>query len=151
MEDQQKTDIAQEAFIKGSVQNSNSNEQQSDNNHLIKILTEHTTMLDLIKQELRGEQLYQDESGERYYVQVDKPRFVKLDKYNKPIKQINPKTKKEEYVPNDEAINEVLGALKAAGLNSITPMTTLSEDIIMADLLEIQSKVVVALCIKRKS
>ena len=121
-----------------------------DSVQLVKVLTEHDTFLDIIRREMRGEQLYQDESGEASWVQVDKPMFVKLDRHDKPIRKFNDKTKREEYIANDDAVNEVLSILKNCGLNPITPLTNINEEEIRADLLEMESKVAVLLAVKRK-
>lgn len=118
--------------------------------HLIRVLTEHEIFLNILRQEFRGEQLYQDPSGERYWVQVDKPTFIKLDKNDLPLKQYNPKTKQLEYVPNDDAINAVIQVLKSCGLNPIAPLTALDENEIRADLYEMESKLAVLLTNKRK-
>lgn len=122
-----------------------------DSVQLIRKLTEHDDFLTVIRREMKGEQLFQDpESGENYWVQIDKPMFVKLNKENKPIKKLNPKTNKEEYLVNDDAINEILSILKSCGLNPITPLTNIKEDEIRADLYEMESKIAVLLAVKRK-
>lgn len=118
---------------------------------LIRVLTEHDNFLGLMRQELRGEQMYITEQGKRLWVQVDKPIFVKLDKEDKPIKVKNKESGNEEYVCNDDAVNEILSILKSCGLNPISPLTTIDENEIRADLLEMESKVAVLLCIKRRS
>ena len=117
---------------------------------LVKVLTEHDSFLNIIRREMRGEQFFQDESGETSWVQVDKPMFVKLDKNNKPLRRLNEKTKHYDYLVNDDAINEVISILKSCGLNPITPMTNISEEEIRADLMEMESKVAVLLAVKRK-
>lgn len=122
-----------------------------DNNQLIKTLTDHNTFLEIIRKEFRGEQLYTNDEGESYWVQVDKPLFVELDKLNKPKKEINSITKKLEYIPNDEAISSIISVLKSCGLNQITPLTSLSENEIRDDLMEMESKIAALLFIKRKT
>ncbi len=117
---------------------------------LIKVLTEHDNFLNIVRRELMGVQLYQEESGETYWVQVDKPRFVKLNKENKPIKVFNKKTNREEYVCNDDAVNEIINLLKMCGLNPVTPVTNIPEEEIRADLFEMESKLAVLLTLKRK-
>lgn len=144
--------IVQEQFVKSSYQTpyNSGNDQQEEGKQLIQVLTAHEPILQLIRQELRGEQLYESDKGERFWIQVDRPMFLTLDQFNKPLKRVNPKTGKEEYVPNDDAINEIISTLKAAGLNPITPLTSLKEETILADLLEIESKLIVLLAIKRQ-
>lgn len=140
-----------EQFLKGVYQPPSAlSENDRENLFLIRVLTDHETTLNILKQELRGEQLYESETGEKYWVQVDKPMFVKLDKENKPSKKFNEKTKRMEYQVNDDAINMIINIIKSCGLNQITPMTVLDENNIRADLLEAQSKVVALLFIKRK-
>jgi hypothetical protein len=152
MEDKEQRDLLEEQFLKqrGLPQASRANEEE-ENINLIHVLTTHRqSVLDILRSELRGEQLYQDEAGEKYWVQVEMPKFIKLDINNKPLLQKHPKTGKIEYIPNDEAINDIINILKSSGLNSITPLTALDENNIRADLMEIQSKIVVLLAVKRK-
>ena len=137
--------------IQGSFQLPSAiNEDIRDSIQLVRVLTEHDDFLNIIRREMRGEQLYQDESGETYWVQVDKPMFIKLDKQNKPIRIFNTKTKKWEYVVNDDGVNEVISLLKSCGLNPITPLTNINEEEIRADLMEMESKIAVLLTVKRK-
>ena len=117
---------------------------------LIKVLTDHETTLDILKMQLRGEIFYQEKDGERYFKQVDKPAFVVTDEYNNPVKVHNPKTNQDEFVPNDEGINEIVKMLKLCGLNPVSPMTTIDENEIRADLFEMESKLAVTLFSKRK-
>lgn len=118
--------------------------------HLIKVLTDHEDILDILKMQLRGEILYQDKDGERFFKQTDKPMFVILDPLNRPIRVWNERAKQYDYLPNDEAINEVINMLKFCGLNPVAPLTTIDENEIRADLLEMESKMAVMLCVKRK-
>lgn len=122
----------------------------ADSMQLVKVLTEHDKFLEVIKREMRGEQLYQDESGETYWRQVDRPMFVKLDKLEKPVRTFNKKSKQWEFMAHDDAINEVISVLKSCGLNPISPLTTLDNEEIRQDLLEIESKIAVMLAVKRK-
>lgn len=117
---------------------------------LIEVVTKHEKFLNVLKQELRGEQLFQEESGERYWVQTEKPMFIKVDKLNRPLKYINSKTRKEEYICNDDAINEIINIVKLCGFNPIAPMTEIDEEEIRADLLEMESKITVLLFNNRK-
>ena len=95
----------------GAIQSHNEDFHQN-NMQLIRVLTDHEDILDILKNQMRGEIAYQDKEGERYMIQNDKPMFVILDQYNKPVFVKNPKTGKMEYVPNDEAINEMISILK---------------------------------------
>lgn len=122
----------------------------NDSAHLIKVLTDHVNFLENMRREMRGEQLYQDKDGETFWVQMDKPMFIKLDKNDQPIKRLNKKTGKQEYITNDDAVNEVISILKSCGLNPITPLTNIDENEIRADLLEMESKIAVLLTVKRK-
>jgi hypothetical protein len=117
---------------------------------LIKVLTDHENFLNIVRAEMKGEQLYQDEKGDKIWVQVEKPMFIKLDKLNKPLKVKNNRTGKEEYVLCDEAVNDVISILKSCGLNPIAPLTNINEEEIRADLLELESKIAVLLCVNRK-
>ena len=150
MSDEVTTAIVKEQFLKGVYQPPSATQTEDEGRQLIKVLTEHENFLNIMRQELRGEQLYMDDKGERYWVQVDKPMFIKLDKLDQPIKIINKRTEREEYVANDDAINEVISILKACGLNPISPLTTIDENEIRADLLEMESKIAVLLYTKRK-
>ena len=134
----------------GMIQ-SHSEDYHQNNMQLIRVLTDHEDILDILKNQMRGEIAYQDKDGEKYMIQVDKPMFVMLDELNKPVIRINPKTNKKEFVPNDEAINEMISILKLCGLNPVAPMTSIDENEIRADLLEMESKLAVLLTIKRKS
>lgn len=117
---------------------------------LIKVLTDHETFLNVLRQELKGEQLFQDEQGNKFWVQLDKPVFIRLDEQDRPLKIMNERTKKMEFVPNDEGINSVMQTLKSCGMNPVAPLTTINENEIRADLLEMESKLAVLLTVKRK-
>lgn len=151
MDIQQQRDIVQEQFLKGAYRPPSSVEENlQEATQLIRVLTDHEPFLNILKQELRGEQLYQDSTGESYWVQTDRPMFILLDKNNQPIKILNSKTGKEEYAINEDAINAVINVIKMSGLNPVAPLTNINEDEIRADLLEIESKIAVLLTVKRK-
>lgn len=151
MDQETRDALLEETFLRGSYQPpSTVNQEVDQGKELIKVLTDHEPFLNVLKQELRGEQLYQDENGEKSWVQIDKPMFVKLDKNNKPLKIFNKKSKREEYICNDDAVNEVINILKSSGLNPIAPLTSLSDEEIRADLMEMESKIAVLLAVKRK-
>jgi hypothetical protein len=58
---------------------------------------------------------------------------------------------KEIYVPNDEAIEEILSILKSMGNNQITPLTNIDEGTILDDLREFECKLAALLCLKQKT
>ncbi|MFW6174117.1 MAG: hypothetical protein ACOC5T_10280 [Elusimicrobiota bacterium] len=113
-----------------------------------------------IRRELRGEMLYENENGDTSWVQTSKPAFVKIDyKTNKPykIKQSMPwkndkgePEKKEIYVVNDEAIEEVISMIKFAGINQINPVGFNTEDNYLEDLKEFECKLAAVLALKQK-
>lgn len=128
-----------------------------DTNQLLHVLADNTQFLNVVRRELFGEQLFQDQEGNKHWIQVDKPLFVTLDHNDKPLRVPCPirnpdKTKNGiwVYVPNKDAINFVMHCLKFSGLNPVSPFTTLKEDEIREDLLEIESKVCIILANKRK-
>jgi len=57
---------------------------------------------------------------------------------------------KEIFIPNDEAIEEILSMLKSMGLNQITFMTNLDEKTILDDLKEFECKLAGILALKQK-
>ena len=123
------------------------------------LLKEIQNLLPVLRREFRGEALQQYPDGSFSYVQVSKPYFVKVDKRTeKPLMQeVTYKDsegkpyKKMIYVPNDEAIEEVLSILKSMGNNQITLLTNLSEDTILDDLKEFECKLAALLALKQKS
>ena len=122
--------------------------------NLVTLLTEVTNVLVSLRRELRGEALWQDEAGNPYWIQVTKPAFVKMDfKLNKPIKIKKMMPWKEEvdvYLPNDEAIEEILSQLKSVGVNQITAISGISQDNYLDDLKEYECKLAAVLCLKQK-
>jgi len=127
---------------------------------VVKMITDIPTQLPQIRRVFRGESLWQDNEGNSYWVQVVKPRFVKIDfETGKPvkIKQKMPwkdnegkEEIKEVYVPNDEAIEEVLTMLSFMGVNQVTPITALSEEDIVDDLREFEMNLSSLLTLKQK-
>jgi hypothetical protein len=121
---------------------------------VVKILTEIPQMLSNLRRIYRGEVYWQDEKGQSYWVQMVKPVFVMMDcATGKPIKKIIEmpwKEKKEVYIPNDEAIEEVLSILSFMGINQVTPLTNLAEDNILDDLKYFEIKLATLLCLKQK-
>lgn len=122
---------------------------------LSKILTEVPNMLVSLRRELRGEGLYQDEkNGTNHWIQVTKPVFVVIDfKTRKPVKEnitMPWGEEKECYIPNDEAIDELISMLKFIGINNITPLANISEDNYLDDLKEFECKLSAVLMLKQK-
>ena len=123
------------------------------------LLKEMGNLLPVLRREFRGEALQQYPNGNYAYIQISKPYFVKMDKVKqipimKKVSYVNGDGEKEEkdiYVPNDEAIEEVLSMLKALGNNQITLLTNLDEDTILDDLKEFECKLAALLCLKQKS
>lgn len=119
------------------------------------LVKEARELLPKLRREFRGEAMRQYPDGSIEFVQVSKPLFVKYDeKYKQPLK-VNVSYKdgssKDCYVPNEEAIEEILGILKSMGINDITFITNLKEDIILDDLLEFECKLANILGINQKT
>ena len=145
-------DIIKDIHTKGSYQPPSATKYEEETVHLIKVLTDHESFLNILRAELRGEQIFEDNSThERYFAQTDKPTFIKLDRLNKPLRVMNERTGKEEYICNDDAINEVINIVKLCGLNPVSPLTAIDENEIRADLMEMESKIAVMLFSYRKS
>ena len=117
---------------------------------LIKVLTDHEELLDTMRNEFRGERMYRNANGEFVMKQVEKPMFVELDDYNKPLKKFNKVNNQYEYICVEEAVNELVNSLKLCGLNPVAPMTSIDENEVRADLLEMESKWAVLLTVNRK-
>ena len=121
---------------------------------LTRLLFEVSNTLIALRREFRGEALYQSEDGVNQWIQISKPVFVKVDfKTNLPLK-VDEKMPwgemKKVYVPNDEAIEEVLSMLKFAGVNQITSMAGINEDNYLEDLKEFECKLAGVLCLKQR-
>lgn len=110
----------------------------------IRMLMEIPKSISTLRRVFRGEALYQSEDGTTQWVQTVKPIFIKLNpKTREPIMEelIMPNQEKRKvYLPNDEAIEEILSQLFFMGFNPITPLTNLSEDNILDDLKEFECK-----------
>lgn len=127
---------------------------------VVKMITDIPASLPLIRRKFRGEALYQTESGENIHVQMFKPRFVKIDfdtglpikqKVTMPWKGADGKNEvKEVFVPNDEAIEEILTMLSFMGINEITPITNLSPEDIVDDLREFEMALSSILTLKQQ-
>lgn len=120
---------------------------------LVKLLLESSKTLSLVRREFRGEGMIQTDEGKNEWVQVSKPIFCKSDpRTEEPLRQtveIDGK-EREVFIPNDEAIEEVISMLKFMGLNQITPITNISNDNCMEDLKEFECKLAAVLCLKQK-
>lgn len=121
---------------------------------LTKILVEISNILITLRREFRGEALYQAEDGSSQWVQLSKPTFVKVDFVTgRPLrKKINMPWGEEKltYIPNDEAIDEVLSMLKFAGVNQINPIGINNPDNYLDDLREFECKLAGVLALKQK-
>lgn len=127
---------------------------------IVKIITDIPTNLSKIRRIFRGESLIEDDEGRSFWIQTVKPRFVKIDfKTGRPIIEDKKMPYKDEngnyeikriYVPNDEAIEEVLSLLSFMGINNITPITSLSQEDINADLREFEMALSALLTLKQK-
>ena len=118
------------------------------------LLRESDNLLPILRSEFKGEATIQYDDGGIENVQISKPMFVVVDfKTNKPVKIMKQYRdgKREIYVANDEAIEEVLSMLKFLGLNKITSLTNLNEKTILADLKEFECKLASVLMLKQKS
>lgn len=122
------------------------------------LLKEIQNLLPVLRREFRGEALQQHPDGSFSYIQVSKPYFIRVDvKTEIPVmEEVTYKDgegkpyQKEIFIPNDEAIEEVLSILKAMGNNQITLLTNLSEDTILDDLKEFECKLAALLALKQK-
>ena len=117
------------------------------------LLRESDNLLPILRSEFKGEATVQYEDGGVEHVQTSRPLFVEVDfKNNKPKRKIMHYRSgdKEIYVPNDEAIEQVLSILKFMGLNKITSLTNLNEKTILADLLEFECKLASLLMLKQR-
>ena len=119
----------------------------------IKMLSEIPKSISTLRRTFRGEALYQGDDGSNVWIQIVKPMFVKLDHYTRiPLRQ---KIKmpdgevREIYVPNDEAIEEILSILFFMGMNQKTPLTNLDENTVLDDLREIECKLAGVLAMKQ--
>jgi hypothetical protein len=119
----------------------------------IKMLAEIPKSISTLRRVFRGEALYQSEDGSNQWVQVVKPMFILLDKQTRqPIKKKIKSPDGEErevFLPNDEAIEEVLSMLNFMGMNQITPLTNLDENTVLDDLKEFECKLAGMLCLKQ--
>lgn len=111
------------------------------------------TLLSL-RREFRGEALWQGADGSQHWIQITKPLFIKMNPgTRKPMKESVKMPwgeVKECYVPNDEAIEEILSNLKFAGVNQITPLAGIDNDNYLDDLKEFECKLAATFCLKQR-
>ena len=159
-------------FDKNNQQQQNTNQYQDNSNRTIsypdqlrdasqqlastvKIILEIPKSITALRRTFRGEALYQAEDGSSQWIQVVKPMFVQMDPYTrKPLKKKITYPDGEEvevYIPNDEAIEEILSILFFMGMNNITPLTNLDENTILDDLREVECKLAAVLALKQVS
>jgi hypothetical protein len=121
----------------------------------IKMLMEIPKSISTLRRVFRGEALYQSEDGTTEWIQVVKPMFIKLDPYTRqPITKVQSLPNGETrnvFLPNDEAIEEILSQLFFMGMNDITPLTNLNENNVLDDLKEFECKLAGILCLKQVS
>ncbi len=121
---------------------------------ITKLLLESSKTLSTLRREFRGEALSQAVDGSSQWIQISKPIFCKMDYLKeKPLKEwakMPDGEMREVYLPNDEAIEEILSMLKFAGLNQITSITNVDENNILDDLREFECKLAGILCLKQK-
>lgn len=123
------------------------------------LLKESTNTLPILRREFRGETLYQYPDGIQAYIQTVKPMFVRTDlvteqplKKEVQMRDMNGDLiMKEVYLPNDEAIEEVLSMLKFMGLNQITLLSNIDENTVLDDLKEFEMKLAGVLMLKQKA
>ena len=119
----------------------------------VKMLTEITKSISTLRRVFRGEALYQSEDGSTQWLQVVKPMFIKINPYTRePYKEKVKLPNGEDheiFLPNDEAIEELLSQLFFMGMNNITPLTNLDENTVLDDLKEFECKLAGLLCLKQ--
>jgi len=118
----------------------------------VKMLMEISKSLSTLRRVFRGEGLFQTEDGSSQWIQVVKPIFIKINPMTRePLKQ-KIKINNEEieiYIPNDEAIEEILSELHFMGMNPITPLTNLNVNNVLDDLKEFECKLAGLLALKQ--
>lgn len=122
---------------------------------LVRLLTGITDTLLSLRREFRGEALWQGADGSTHWIQVTKPLFIKMNPgTRKPLKEMVKMPwgeEREQYIPNDEAIEEILSQLKFAGVNQITTMAGIDENNYLDDLKEFECKLAAVLALKQRS
>lgn len=123
---------------------------------LTRLLTEYQEMLVLLRKEFRGESDVVLGDGRVITLQTTKPVFIKVDpKTREPLRRPNNNIItneggiKLEYIPNEDAIEELITTLRMSGINKITPITNLEENDILMDLRSMLCKVAATLALKQ--
>lgn len=117
--------------------------------NLVKLLTKYGDMLNLLRREFKGESTWTSDEGEHKWIQTTKPIFIISDANGTPLRRKNPVLDRQDYIPNDEAIEELISELRLMGINTITPITGLHENEIIDDLREFEMKFVAMLTLKQ--
>lgn len=120
---------------------------------IARILNSIANYPNTLRREFRGEMMYETEEGDIHWVQGTKPIFVKMDfNTGSPLKETKKMPwgeDKEIYVPNDEAIEEVLSMIKFVGVNQINPIGFNTPENYLDDLLEFECKLSALLASKQ--
>lgn len=152
--DIQSTNTVQRSPPNYSMPNQIADAQQTMSS-LVKLLTDIPSYLITLRRQFRGEALYQSEDGNSNWIQIQKPVFVKMDFSGEHPRPIKKKQKmpwgevKEIYVPNDEAIDEILSMLYFGGANQIQPLGFNPQDNFLDDLREFGCKLAAVLALKQ--
>ncbi len=121
----------------------------------VKMLMEIPKGIATLRRVFRGEALYQSEDGTTTWMQTVKPVFILLDKKTRePVKKmikLPDGEEREVFMPNDEAIEELLSQLSFMGMNQLTPLTNLDENTVLDDLKEFECKLAALLMQKQLS
>ena len=124
-------------------------------NSITKLLETIAHFPSSLRRTFRGEMVHQDKDGNNLWVQGSKPVFVMMNlEKNIPLKikkEMPWGETKEVYVPNDEAIEEVISILTFAGVNQISPVGFNTPDNYLEDLKEFECKLAALLALKQKS
>ena len=122
---------------------------------MVKLLYGITDTLLSLRREFRGEALWQGADGSSHWIQVTKPLFIKMIPGTRKPMMENIKMPwgetKEQYIANDEAIEEILSNLKFAGVNQITTVAGIDNDNYLDDLKEFECKLSATLALKQRS
>ena len=122
---------------------------------MVKMLSEITGSLPTLRRVFRGEAMHQSADGATEWVQIVKPMFVQTNTETgellEQIIKLPDGTTRKGFIPNDEAIEEILSMLYFLGLNPFTPLSALDEDIILDDLKEFECKLAGVLNLKQKA
>lgn len=107
-----------------------------------------------MRRKFRGEGLHTSEKGVSTWVQNTKPTFVVIDyetdKPKKELKMMPWGEEKECYIPNDEAIDEMISIMDFMGINEINPVGFNTPENYQEDLKEFECKLASLLALKQK-